>query len=127
MKTAAIVFGVLMLIAGIAGFVPQLCPNGLLFGIFAVNGIHNVIHIATGLAAIAMGMAGPLQARRFFQIFGVVYALVAVLGFFHSGDQPLLGFIAHNTADTWLHGGIAAFSLFMGFAGREAPITRAPA
>jgi hypothetical protein len=127
MKTAAIVLGVLMLIAGIAGFVPQLCPNGMLFGIFAVNGIHNVIHIATGLAAIAMGMAGPLQARRFFQIFGVVYALVAVLGFFHGGDQPLLGFIAHNTADTWLHVGIAAFSLFMGFAGRDMPVTRAPA
>ena len=125
MKTAAIVLGALMLFAGIAGFVPQLCPDGKLLGLFAVNGVHNIIHIVTGLAAIAMGMAGPLQARRFFQIFGVVYGLVTVLGFFH-GDQPLLGFVAHNMADTWLHLGITAFSLYMGFMHRDAAVTRGP-
>ena len=123
MKTAAIVFGAIMLVAGIAGFVPALGPDGKLLGLFAVNGVHNMIHIVTGVAAIACGMASDIAARRYFQIFGVVYALVAVLGFFH-GEQPLLGIVAHNNADTWLHVAIAAFALYMGFAGRNVPSVR---
>ena len=54
----------------------------------------------------------------FFKIFGVVYGLVAVLGFF-AGDQPLLGIIAHNMADMWLHVAIAAVSLYLGFGMKE--------
>ena len=125
MKTVAIVFGALMLAAGIAGFVPALCPDGKLLGLFAVNGVHNLIHIATGAVAIGCGMASYLAARRFFQVFGIVYALVAVLGFF-SPDGMLLGMVAHNRADMWLHVGIAAFALFMGFAHRDAPVARGP-
>ena len=126
MKKAAVVFGAIVLAAGIAGFVPALTPEGKLFGIFAVNGAHNIIHIATGVAAILCGMASDLAARRFFQIFGVVYLLTAILGIFH-GDRPLLGMVAHNTADMILHFAIAGFSLWMGFARHGAlPTHRGP-
>ena len=125
MRKVATIFGVVMLAAGVAGFIPALCPDGKLFGIFAVNAVHNVIHLATGAVAIGVGMASDHAARMFFRIFGVVYALVAVLGFFHRGDEPLLGLIAHNAADMWLHVAIAAFALYCGFATRsDLPPTR---
>jgi hypothetical protein len=61
--------------------------------------------------------AWPVSAlqKTFFKIFGVVYGLVAVLGFV-VGDGMLLGLISNNTADTWLHVGIAVVSLIIGFA-----------
>jgi hypothetical protein len=114
MKTIAMVFGVLMLGVGILGYVPALTPEGRLFGIFAVDGLHNMVHVVTGVAAIAAAMASAGAARTFFKIFGVVYALVAVLGIFH-GNDPLLGVMAHNVADVFLHVAIAAFALYMGF------------
>src|SRR4051812_6458774 len=115
MKKTATIFGIVILLTGILGFVPPLTPDGKLFGVFATNGTHNMIHIITGLAAIASGAASEHAARMFFRIFGVVYALVAVLGMVQ-GDQPLLGMVAHNMADMWLHVAIAAFSLYCGFA-----------
>lgn len=120
MKTVATIFGVIMLAVGVLGFVPALTPEGRLLGIFAVDGVHNVVHIATGLAAIAAAMASEGAARGFFKVFGIVYGLVAVLGIFH-GNAPLLGIMAHNVADMFLHFGIAAFALYMGFMYHGAP------
>ena len=117
MKKMAMIFGVVLLLSGIAGFIPALTPDGKLLGVFATNGVHNAIHIVTGLAALAAGAASDHAARLFFRIFGVVYALVAVLGMVQ-GDQPLLGIVAHNMPDMWLHVAIAAFALYCGFARR---------
>jgi hypothetical protein len=114
LKTIGLAFGVIFVLAGLAGYVPALTPDGKLLGVFAVNGAHNIVHILTGVIAIAIALASPANMAMFFKIFGVVYALVAVLGFF-AGDQPLLGVIAHNTADMWLHIVIAAASLWLGF------------
>ena len=73
------------------------------------------MHLLTGVIALVAGMAGIGAAKTFFKIFGVVYGLVAVLGFV-VGDGMLLGSISNNTADTWLHVGIAVVSLIIGFA-----------
>ena len=99
---------------GILGFVPALNPDGKLLGLFAVNGMHNIIHLATGVVALIVGYAGDSASKIFFQIFGVIYALVAVLGFVQ-GDQMLLGMVSNNAADTWLHVAIALVALYLGF------------
>jgi hypothetical protein len=114
LKPAAIIFGIFFLIAGIGGFVPALAPNGMLFGIFMIGPIHNCIHLASGAAALLCGFAGAGAARKYFQIFGVVYLLVAVIGFVY-GNTPLLGMVEHNKADIGLHLVIAAASLYLGF------------
>jgi hypothetical protein len=114
LKTAAIIFGIFFLVAGIAGFSSSLAPGGMLFGLFMVDTVHNAVHLASGAAALLCAFAGADAARKYFQIFGIVYALVAVLGFFY-GDSPLLGMMAHNRYDIWLHVLIAAVSLFLGF------------
>jgi Domain of unknown function (DUF4383) len=114
-KTAAILFGIVFLLIGILGFVPAITPaNGMLLGIFHVNTAHNFVHLASGVIFLLCGMAGAGASRTFFRIFGIVYALVALLGFYY-GDQALLGLIANNTADTWLHVVLAVVMLFLGF------------
>lgn len=114
LKTIAVIFGVIMLLVGILGFVPQATPNGLLLGIFAVNSMHNIVHILTGLVSICCGFQSIQLSRIFFQVFGLVYAVVAFLGFFYM-DHPILGILANNLADAFLHVAIAAFSIYLGF------------
>lgn len=116
LKILAIFFGILMLGVGILGFYPEFAPNGMLLGIFHVNDIHNAIHMSTGVIAILCGIAGRYPARIFFKIFGIVYGIIAILGFFYL-NQPLFGIIANNLADALLHTGIALLSLWLGFCG----------
>jgi hypothetical protein len=115
-KTMANVFGVVFLLVGILGFVPGITPNGHLLGIFHVNTAHNLVHIASGIAALIAAGMGYRAARNYFRIFGAIYALVAILGFATGGTDPLLGLIANNPADNWLHAAIALVSLALGFA-----------
>lgn len=110
-------FGIILLAVGILGFVPGVTTDGMLLGIFKVNMWHNIVHIATGvIALLCMGSAGT--AKTFFKIFGVIYAIVALLGIFMGGDM-ILGFLAHNMADMWLHIVIAVVFLYFGFATKE--------
>ena len=113
-KTMAVLFGVVFLLIGILGFVPAVTKDEMLLGIFHVNAAHNVVHLLSGAVALFAGMTSVGASRIYFRIFGVVYALVAVLGFM-MGETLLLGLISNNTADTWLHVGIAAVSLLLGF------------
>ena len=124
LKKIGLAFGVIFVLVGLAGYVPALTPDGKLLGMFAVNGPHNLVHLATGVIALAIAFGSPANLSLFFKVFGVVYALVAVLGFV-SGDQPLLGLIAHNTADLWLHVVIAAVSLWIGFGMKDPGVTAA--
>src|ERR1700757_539443 len=117
-KTLAILFGLVFLVIGILGFVPAATHevNGMpmLLGIFHVNTAHNIVHLASGVVFLLCGMAGAGPSRTFFKIFGIVYALVAVLGFYY-GDAPLVGIISSNTANTWLHVVLAVAMLAIGF------------
>jgi len=113
-KSLALLFGLVFLVVGILGFVPAATHDEMLLGIFHVNTAHNIVHVASGIVFLLCGMAGAGASRAFFQIFGVVYALVAVLGFYY-GDQALLGLISNNTADTWLHVVLAVVMLLIGF------------
>jgi hypothetical protein len=106
---------VIFLVVGILGFIPAVAPHGMLFGIFHVNAAHNAVHLLSGAVALGCGLAGPGAARLYFRIFGIVYGLVAVLGFVQ-GDTLLLGLISNNMADVWLHTAIAIVSLVLGFA-----------
>ncbi|HEX8012596.1 MAG TPA: DUF4383 domain-containing protein [Casimicrobiaceae bacterium] len=114
LKQIAVIFGIVFVAVAVLGWVPAVSPGGKLLGIFEVNAAHNVVHLATGVLAIIVGVYDEKASRVFFQVFGVIYALVAVLGFF-SGEQPLLGIVANNTADSVLHVVIAVVALYLGF------------
>src|SRR5687767_11433199 len=120
LRKLSLLFGLVFIVVGVLGFVPSVTREGHLLGIFHVNPAHNVVHLLSGFIAIVIGFIGEHAARNFFRAFGVIYGLVAILGFIY-GDRPILGLIANNAADTWLHVGIAAVSLLLGFAVKESP------
>jgi hypothetical protein len=119
-KTFAMVLGIVLLLGGILGYV--LNPTGgHLLGIFAVDGIHNAIHLVSGIAGIAAATMG--WARLYCQAFGVIYLLVGILGFVATdANGMLLGILHNNMADNVLHLAIGGASAFVGFAGAETPV-----
>jgi hypothetical protein len=56
MKAVALVIGAILLAAGLAGFVPALSPNGVVFGIFPMDSLKSALFIVTGLVGIGIGM-----------------------------------------------------------------------
>jgi hypothetical protein len=115
--TMAKVFGVAFLVAGILGFIPAAAPHGMLLGIFHVDPLHNLVHIATGVWALAAGFGSLNASLRFFRVFGFIYLAVALIGFV-SGDRPVLGVMANNVADAWFHLVVAGVSLALGYSRR---------
>jgi len=118
-KKFAMIFGVILVVVGVLGFIPGVTnSDNMLLGIFHVNALHNVIHLVSGVVALAAGMSSFSASKMYFQIFGVIYALVAILGFVY-GDKDILTLVASNMADTWLHVVIALVALYFGFASKD--------
>jgi hypothetical protein len=115
LKIGATIFGAAFLIAGLLGFIPAVAPNGMLLGVLHVNAAHNVVHLITGAVALLAAYKGMRASQLFFQVFGIIYGLVAILGFM-AGDRHIMGMIANNLADAWFHLIVAAVSLYLGFA-----------
>src|ERR1044072_2671833 len=114
-KTMAVLFGVILLVVGVLGFVPAVTKNEMLLGIFHVNTVHNVVHLLSGAVALFCGMTRVGASRNYFRLFGVVSAAVGLPGLKRMGDHTnLLGLISNNDADTYLHIGIALVSLILG-------------
>ena len=57
MKTVAMLLGVVFLALGLAGFIPDLNPDGRLFSVIPMNTVMSVLFVVTGLAGLAIGMA----------------------------------------------------------------------
>jgi hypothetical protein len=117
LRKAALLFGVVFVLIGALGFVPALTPVDdagmpLLLGLFMVGVLHNIIHLASGVAAF-LGSKSEEGASLYFKVFGVIYAIVTVVGFIQ-GDT-VLGLIHVNLADNILHLAIAAATLGLGF------------
>lgn len=108
--TYAKVAGLILFVIGILGGVSWFAPNGMLFGIFMVNPLHNLLHALTGLIFLAVGFSGQWDlARRTVLLFAAFYGLLTVLGFL-SPQGIVLG-MRMNMADNVLHLTITALSL----------------
>ena len=111
LRKIALVIGIAFVAVGALGFVPAVTPDGLLFKLFEVDKIHNSVHLVTGFIAL-IAASREAYAKIYFQVFGVVYAAVAVAGFARTGD---LWWMHVNHADNFLHLGIAVVALYFGF------------
>jgi len=120
LKSVALYAGIVILVVGLVGFVPALVPGGKVLGLFLVDPFHNIVHILTGALAIVAAKSSDKAARMYFQIFGVVYALVTVLGF--TTGTGLFGLIPTNLADNLLHLIIAAVYLYYGFGAKTTTV-----
>jgi hypothetical protein len=108
-KTAAMVLGIVFVIAGALGFVPN--PIIGANGIFMTNHTHDWVHVGSGIVLL-LGAYSPLGSSMALRVVGIIYAIVAVLGFVMGG--MVLG-IAMNMADHWLHVVLAIVILYAGF------------
>jgi hypothetical protein len=112
-RTFALIVGIVFLAVGLLGLI--LNPTGgLLLGIFAVDILHNLIHLVVGAAGLAAYFLGWRESRIFCQVLGVVYLLIGFLGLIPLlvPNGQLLGLVRVNMADNLLHlivGGIAAY------------------
>ena len=86
-RTLCRVFGVALVLAGLAGFAD---PG--LFGLHLTT-IHNLIHAFSGVVLLYVGFAGSEDSIRGLMLtFGSVYVLMGLLGFLAPGlVQGLIG------------------------------------
>jgi hypothetical protein len=112
----AAVFGAVYVVVGAAGFAVTGghdfagMDHGTLL-IFSVNPLHNIIHLALGIAWLA---CAPVHraARAANLTIGVVLGLVTVLGF--SGGMNMLGMSGLGDPDNFLHLATATLALYFG-------------
>jgi hypothetical protein len=124
-KTLLWVFGVVFLLVGVLGFVPN--PIAGPTGIFETNTVHDVVHLAFGVVFILVAVMAADSASMTLIVGGAVYLLVAVLGFVMvpQGGE-LLGLVHTNTADHWLHVLLAVVLIGAGYLSKEGSSMSAP-
>jgi hypothetical protein len=115
----AYLFGAVLVLVGIVGFFVDSSFNtgGSIQGdeliVFEVNGIHNLVHIASGLLLLAVAPKRS-TARLGVIAFGVIYGLVTLIGIIDG--ETVLGLIPVNSADNVLHIVLTLAALLAGFA-----------
>jgi hypothetical protein len=129
-KTFAQVMGIVFLAIGILGFVPALksapplaAPHvavdsgyGLLLGLFPVNWLHNLVHLAIGVWGWGASRSTG-AARRFGRGLAFMYGGLAIMGLIPVLNTTF-GLIPLFGHDVWLHAGTAAIAAYFGFSQR---------
>lgn len=126
----ALIIGLVFLVAGVLGYIPGITTSGgMLLGIFEVDAIHNIVHLAVGILGIG-AWYWERWSRLYCQVLGVFYLIVGILGFvpaLMTADGLLLGLFHVNAADNVLHLVVGAVAAYAGFvpqaAGRRASPT----
>lgn len=121
-RMVALGFGIVFVLAGIAGFIPGIThqmdsvqgmevADGAVLGLVPVNLVANLVHLAIGVILIIASRAHDmaLNAVRFF---GVAYALLAVIGLFAPEG---FGLLPLGGVELVIHILTAVVLLFVGF------------
>lgn len=114
MRFFGLLYGFVLVIAGVGGMISQVSPHGMLFGTFWVNLPSNLMHITAGIAGLMCGVGGKNVTRIFFILLGLTTLVLAACGFM-LGEGLLFDTIATNPAINWANAFIAATSLLIGF------------
>ena len=136
-RTFALIFGVVFLLVGIAGFIPGLVqmPHpehpplevdsgyGILFGLFPVNVLHNIVHLLFGVWGLAAyrSLSG---ARTYARAVAIIYAVLTIAGVV-PGLDTMFGLVPLFSNDIWLHALLAVVAAYFGWVHRDAAVTHA--
>jgi hypothetical protein len=126
-KTFALIVGIAFLAAGALGFVPALVTappehapalgvtafHGYLLGLFPVNFIHNLVHLAIGAWGIAASRSVG-GSRAYSKSLAVSYGALAVMGLIPTLNT-VFGLVPIHGHDVWLHAGTALLAAFFGW------------
>jgi hypothetical protein len=122
-----VVAGVALAGAGLLGFIPgnpiaSSDPDAL----FRVNALHNIVHLGTGVLALAIAFGTRGRALADATIgFGVLYAVVALLLIVDPTMFGLFSDAPTNAADHLLHAALAVVSIALGYMARQRAVVGA--
>ncbi|HIK14043.1 MAG TPA: DUF4383 domain-containing protein [Leptolyngbyaceae cyanobacterium M33_DOE_097] len=125
----ALIVGILFVLIGIAGFIPELVqppladPDvvhlgytqgyGYLMGLFPINVLHNIVHLAVGLLGILASISWD-SSRLYSGALALFYGSLTIFGLIPA-TQTTLGLIPIFGNDIWLHASTAAIATYFGF------------
>jgi hypothetical protein len=129
----ALVIGAVLVVAGIIGFFYETSfavgkddvKADAVLGILDVNGWHNLIHLASGAAGLAL--AGSYTGARSYSLgLAIVYTAVAIWGFILGNHEAILNVVPVNTEDNFLHAliAVAGYAAYAATPAVQAPTTR---
>jgi hypothetical protein len=102
LKTLSVIFGWIFVLVGLLGFFSN--PIVGMTGVFQTDTMHNLVHLIIGIIILVVAYKNEMALASTMKIFGIIYLLVAVLGYFMAPTGGmLLGLMETNTADHWLH------------------------
>jgi hypothetical protein len=125
--------GVAFTIAGVGGFIPIItqpipadAPRlmveanyGLLLGLFPINVLHNLFHLAIGIGGL-LTFRNIVYARHFLQVFGTALIILMVMGLIPQLNT-IFGLVPLFGHDIWLHGLEGIIALYLVFAVKLEP------
>jgi hypothetical protein len=129
LRAFSILYGVVFLLAGAAGFIPGLSPDHvhpglavtagsrLAIGLFPVNILHNLVHLAFGVWGL-LAARSAMGARAYAKAVAIIYAVLTLLGLF-PGANMMFGLVPLYGNDIWLHALLAVVAGYFGFVHRE--------
>jgi len=135
-QAAALLVAGGFLVIGVLGFIPGATTDydllewsghhsgAKLFGIFAISGLHNIVHLVSGVVGFALARTYA-ASRAYFLGGGLVYLALWLHGLFmNQGSRANL--LPVNGADNWLHFGLAIGMVLLGLtlAGQRDPTKR---
>ena len=124
-QIAALLYGIVFLLVGIAGFIPGVTQNlgdlqfagheghAMLLGVFHVSILHNIVHLLFGVAGIALART-PGSARQYLLWGGIIYLGLFLYGLFIDYDSAA-NFVPLSDANNWLHLGLGATMVGLSF------------
>ncbi|HYO07593.1 MAG TPA: DUF4383 domain-containing protein [Tepidisphaeraceae bacterium] len=130
----ALILGIMFLLIGVMGFIPGLvthdmptgttdvgshADHGRLLGLFPVNTMHNLVHLAFG----AWGVIAYRRwdaSRTYARATAIIYGLLAIMGLIPNFNT-MFGMVPLHGHDVWLHAAIAAAAAYFGFATSRDP------
>lgn len=86
---------------------------GRLFGLFPVNVLHNVVHLAIGIAGL-LAWRNVWSPLTYAQFLGGFYGVLTVLGLIR-GANTMFGLVPIFAHDVWLHALTAALGIYFGW------------
>jgi hypothetical protein len=127
------VYGIVFFAVGVVGFIPGLTPphthpgltveagSGLELGLFPVNILHNLVHVAFGVWGVFAASRYD-AARLYAQVVAVAYGLLALMGLLPA-TNTVFGLVPIYGHDVWLHALLAVVAAYFGFVHRDSSVT----
>ena len=129
-RTFALIFGIVFLIVGAAGFVPWLTVMdhsghaadadvtvrsffGYALGLFPVNVLHNIVHLLFGVWGL-LAYKSLAASRTYGRGVAIIYAVLTVMGLVPALNTTF-GLIPIYGNDVWLHALLAIVAAYFGW------------